>query len=56
MLYEVITIFLLKFFSWLFYPILLVFSLLTRALAKMVGDRTGHQNPFTLREEIFALV
>ena len=49
-------IFLLKFFSWLFYPILLVFSLLTRLLAKMVGDRTGNQNPFTLREEIFALM
>jgi CBS domain containing-hemolysin-like protein len=40
----------------LFYPILMVFSLLTRLLAKMVGDRTGNQNPFTLREEIFALM
>jgi len=49
-------IFLLKFFSWVFYPILLVFSLLTRLLAIMVGDRTGNQNPFTLREEIFALM
>jgi putative hemolysin len=49
-------IFLLKFFSWLFYPILFVFSLLTRLLARMVGDRTGNQNPFTLREEIFALM
>ena len=49
-------IFLLKLFSWLFYPILLVFSLLTRLLARMVGDRTGSQNPFTLREEIFALM
>ncbi len=49
-------IFLLKFFSWLFYPILLVFSLLTRLLARMVGDRTGSHNPFTLREEIFALM
>jgi CBS domain containing-hemolysin-like protein len=49
-------IFLLKFFSWLFYPILLVFSLLTRLLARMVGNRTGNQNPFTLREEIFALM
>ena len=49
-------IFLLKFFSWLFYPILLVFSLLTRLLAMIVGDRTGKQNPFTLREEILALM
>jgi CBS domain containing-hemolysin-like protein len=49
-------IFLLRFFSWLFYPILLVFSLLTRLMARMVGDRTGNQNPFTLREEIFALM
>ncbi len=49
-------IFLLKFFSWVFYPILIVFSLLTRLLAKLVGDRTGSHNPFTLREEIFALM
>jgi len=49
-------IFLLKFFSWLFYPILLVFSLLTRLLAMLVGDKSGKQNPFTLREEIFALM
>jgi len=49
-------IFLLKFFSWLFYPILLVFSLMTRLLAMIVGDRTGKQNPFTLREEILALM
>jgi CBS domain containing-hemolysin-like protein len=49
-------IFLLKFFSWLFYPILFVFSLLTRLLAMLVGDRTGSHNPFTLREEIFALM
>jgi putative hemolysin len=49
-------IFLLKFFSWLFYPILYVFSLLTRLFARLLGDRTGQQNPFTLREEIFALM
>jgi len=49
-------IFLLKLFSWLFYPLLLVFSFLTRLLARMVGDRAGGQNPFTLREEIFALM
>ena len=49
-------IFLLKFFSWVFYPILSVFSLLTRFLARVVGDQAGNQNPFTLREEIFALM
>jgi len=49
-------IFLLKFFSWVFYPILFVFSLLTRFLARVVGDQVGNQNPFTLREEIFALM
>jgi CBS domain containing-hemolysin-like protein len=49
-------IFLLKFFSWVFYPILFVFSLLTRFLARVVGDQAGNQNPFTLREEIFALM
>jgi len=49
-------IFLLRFFSWLFYPLLLVFSLMARLLARLVGDSTGTQNPFTLREEIFALM
>jgi putative hemolysin len=49
-------IFLLRLFSWLFYPLLLVFSFLTRLLARLVGDRTGKQNPFTLCEEIFALM
>ena len=49
-------IFMRKFFSWLFYPILLAFSLLTRLLAMIVRDKSGKQNPFTLREEIFALM
>jgi putative hemolysin len=44
-------IFALKFFSYLFYPILLVFSLLVRVLTKLVGGKTD-ENPFTLREEI----
>jgi CBS domain containing-hemolysin-like protein len=51
-----VIIFLLRFFPWLLYPILLVFSLLTRLLAMLVGDRTGKQNPCTLRGEIFALM
>jgi CBS domain containing-hemolysin-like protein len=49
-------IFLLKFCSYVFYPILVVFSLLTRLLSKLLGDRAGGGNPFTLREEIFALL
>jgi len=49
-------IFLLKFCSYLFFPILIVFSVLTRLIAKMLGDKTHEHNPFTLREEIFALM
>ncbi len=48
-------IYALKFFSYLFYPILLVFSFLTRMLAWAVGDKSK-QNPFTLREEIFTMM
>jgi len=49
-------IFLLKFCSYLFYPILIVFSVLTHLIAKMLGDKAEEHNPFTLREEIFALM
>jgi putative hemolysin len=45
-------IFALKFFSYLFYPVLVVFSFLVQLVTKLVGgDHTG-ENPFTLREEI----
>ncbi len=47
-------IFVLKLFSYLFYPILLVFSVLTRLLAKLAGDQG--KNPFTLREQIVTMV
>jgi len=47
-------IFVLKFFSYLFYPILLFFSVLTRLLARLVGDQG--RNPFTLREQIVTMV
>ncbi|MCP4284995.1 MAG: HlyC/CorC family transporter [Gammaproteobacteria bacterium] len=47
-------IFILRFFSYLFFPILFVFSLLTKFLAKLAGgDAT---NPFTLREEIVTML
>jgi putative hemolysin len=47
-------IFVLRFFSFLFYPILIVFSYLTYLLAKLAGG--NQQNPFTLREEIVTML
>lgn len=49
-------IFPLRLFSYLFFPVLVVFSRLTLLLAKLLGDKTGEQNPFTLREEISMLM
>jgi CBS domain containing-hemolysin-like protein len=46
-------IYMLRFFSLLFYPILLIFSVLTKLLAKLAGDEA--KNPFTLREEIVTM-
>ena len=43
-------IFALRLFSYIFFPILLVFSLITRLLPKLAGGQ--ERNPFTLREEI----
>jgi putative hemolysin len=48
-------IFPLTFFSWLFFPLLAVFSMLTRFIARVVGE-TAQGSPFTLREEIAALL
>ncbi len=45
-------IFILKFCSYLFYPILVVFSFLARVLGRMLGGSKNGKNPFTLREEI----
>ena len=47
-------IFILRFFSIVFYPILLIFSFLTKLLSKLSG--VEHQNVFTLREEIVSIV
>ena len=47
-------IFVLRAASYLFYPILIVFSVLTRILAKLAGGEP--RNPFTLREEIVSLM
>lgn len=48
-------IFALKFFSYLFYPILVVFSFLARMISKLVTGQSD-KNPFTLREEIKSMV
>ena len=47
-------IFVLRFFSYLFFPILVIFSAITRLLAKLVGGTP--RNPFTLREEIMTML
>ena len=49
-----IIIFVLRFFSLLFYPILFVFSFLTNLLTKLTGGES--RNPFTLREEIVTML
>ncbi|MCP4410690.1 MAG: HlyC/CorC family transporter [Gammaproteobacteria bacterium] len=45
-------IFVLRFFSYLFFPILVIFSFLTRLIARALGGGKDDANPFTLREEI----
>lgn len=48
-------IFVLRFFSYLFYPILIVFSFLARLFSKLVSGQSD-QSPFTLREEIKSMI
>ncbi len=48
-------IFALKFFSYLFWPILVIFSFLTRLLSRLAGDKSKN-TPFTLREQIKTMV
>jgi putative hemolysin len=48
-------IFLLKFCSYLFYPILLIFSSLAGLFSKLAGGKSN-QSPFTLREEIKTMI
>ena len=47
-------IFLLRFFSILFYPILVIFSFLTKLLTKLVGEKKS--NIFTLREQLISML
>ena len=49
-------IFALQFFSYLFYPILLLFSLFARGLGKIAGAGRGHGELFTLRQEIMTMM
>lgn len=46
-------IFVLKAASWLFWPLLVVFTCLTRMATRVLGGEV--QNPFTLREEIITM-
>lgn len=48
-------IFILKACSYLFYPLLIVFSSLAKLLSGMLGN-DSKQNPFTLREEIISMM
>lgn len=45
-------IYVLRFFSYLFSPILIIFSFLTRLIARLLGGGKEEANPFTMREEI----
>ncbi len=47
-------IFVLRFFSLLFWPILVFFSFITKTLAKLMGGT--ERNPFTMREEIITML
>ena len=48
------TIFLLRLASFVFFPILIIFTLITRLLTRTFGQQI--QNPFTLREEILTML
>ncbi len=49
-------IYILRFFSRLFYPILVLFSAMARGLARIVGDRRDRRFPFTLRQTIMTMM
>jgi len=50
-----VAIFALRFFAYLFAPILFIFGILTRFLLRLFGKEL-QQNPFTLREEILSML
>ncbi len=49
-------IYLLRFFSRLFYPMLILFSSIARVLSRIVGDRPDRRFPFTLRQTIMTMM
>ncbi len=46
----------LRFFSFLFYPVILIFSRVARFVTGLVGGRSTDQNPFITREELRVLL
>ena len=51
-----IAIYPLRFFSFLFYPVLVVFSKIIRFFTKVVGGGEGEKSPFTLRQQIMTML
>lgn len=49
-------IFLLRFFSQVFFPILVIFSFFARLLSRLLGDKPGYGKAFTLRQEIMTMM
>ena len=49
-------IYALRFFSFLFYPIILIFSRVARFVTRLVGGKSTDQNPFITREELRVLL
>ncbi len=49
-------IFALRFFSYLFYPVIFIFSRVARFMTRLVGDGTTPQNMFITREELRVLL
>ena len=49
-------IFLLRFFSRIFFPILLFFSFFARVLTRLVGDKPRTEGLFTLRQQIMTMM
>lgn len=46
----------LRFFSWLFYPVVFVFSWVARTVARMIGVKVAPQGLFTNRQKIRAVI
>jgi len=42
----------LRFFSFIFYPVVLIFSTIARLVARIVGVKASHHSPFITREQV----